>query len=64
MFDPATRIFTRAKSCEKSNLKKYVNRPGPPYPAQNCKNHVKKGNDGNKYKSTSDKNGIYKWKKL
>jgi hypothetical protein len=41
-----------------------VNRPGPPYPAQNCKNHVKKGNDGNKYKSTSDKNGIYKWKKL
>ena len=48
--------------CESSNLKKYINRPGPPYPAQNCKNHEKKGNDGKMYKSTSNKNGIFSWK--
>ena len=48
--------------CDRSSQKKYINRPGPPYPAQNCKNHEKKGNDGKMYKSTSNKNGIFSWK--
>ena len=50
--------------CEPSNLKKYINRGSPPYPAQNCRNHKKVGNDGDLYSSEPDKNGIYKWKKL
>lgn len=48
--------------CSKSLKKKYTSRPAPPYPAQNCKNIVKTGNNGKKYKSVSNKNGIYKWK--
>ena len=50
--------------CEKSSLKKYINRNGPPFPAQNCKGVSKTGNDGEKYKSKPDKNGIYKWNKV
>ena len=50
--------------CEKSNLKKYRSRPGPPYPAQNCKNKSKKGNDGEVYRSSPNKNGIFTWKKI
>ena len=49
-------------SCSKSLKKKYTSRPAPPYPAQNCKNIIKTGNNGKKYKSVSNKNGIYKWK--
>ena len=48
--------------CSKSLKKKYTSRPAPPYPAQNCKNILKTGNNGKKYKSVSNKNGIYKWK--
>ena len=43
---------------------KYKNRKSPPYPANNNKNKIKKGNDGLKYKSISDKNNVYRWKKL
>jgi hypothetical protein len=42
--------------------KKYTDRPSPPYKANDYKNEIKKGNDGNKYKSVKDSNGIYKWK--
>lgn len=51
-------------SCSKSPNAKYVNRPGPPYPAQNCKSMRKVGNDGLLYVSKQDKNGIYKWYKV
>ena len=47
--------------CQKSNLTKYKNRPSPPFPANDCKNEKKLGNDGQMYKSTPDKNNIYKW---
>lgn len=40
-----------------------MNRKGPPFPAQNCKGHVKLGNDGEEYLSKADKNGTYKWTK-
>jgi hypothetical protein len=50
--------------CDRSNIKKYVNRPGPPYPAQNCRNHLKIGNDGDYYKSKPNKRGIYRWVKV
>jgi len=48
-------------SCTKSSKTKYINRPGPPYPAQNCKNLKRVGNDGLLYISKKDVNGIYKW---
>jgi hypothetical protein len=51
-------------SCIKSNNDKYSKRPSPPYPAQNCKNLIKTGNNGKKYISASDKNGIYRWKSI
>ena len=51
-------------SCRKSDKTKYLNRPGPPYPAQDCQNLSKVGNDGLKYISKPDKNGTYKWVKL
>ena len=48
------------------SIDKYKNRKSPPFPANAIgnKNKIKKGNDGLKYKSIPDKNGIYKWKKL
>ena len=45
-----------------SNLKKYRERPGPPYPAQDCKGQFKMGNDGRLYESRANKNGVYAWK--
>ena len=45
-------------------LKKYKTRKSPPYPANiNC-NKKKRGNDGNMYMSTSNKNNICTWKKV
>ena len=44
-----------------SNDKKYNERPSPPYHAKEFPDKIKKGNDGNKYISKKDKNGIYKW---
>lgn len=45
---------------------KYVNRPGPPYQANDsaCRDKRKKGNDGNWYTSTVTSNGVYRWKKM
>ena len=51
-------------TCKKSNLKKYVTRPGPPFPAQKCRGLIKHGNDNILYKSVASKNGIYKWQKI
>jgi hypothetical protein len=47
--------------CVRSNATKYTNRKSPPYPANNCKNMVMKGNDNKEYISTPDKNGVYHW---
>jgi len=47
--------------CVKINTKKYLTRDSPPYPANQCPNEIKKGNDGNYYQSKPDKNGVYKW---
>lgn len=50
-----------SSNCIKSTLKKYKSRNSPPYPANDCPNQIKHGNDGNKYISIEDKNGIFKW---
>ena len=46
-----------------SHLKKYANRPSPPYPANECRNKMMTGNDGNIYASIPDKRGRFTWKK-
>ena len=51
-------------SCNKSTNKKYLKRPGPPYPAQECQGRFIFGNDGMKYVSRSNKNGVYRWFKV
>ena len=44
-----------------SHLKKYANRPSPPYPANECPNQTMTGNDGKIYTSVLDKLGRFKW---
>ena len=46
---------------KKQTTQKYTSRNSPAYPASECKNMKKKGNDGKFYKSTADKNGVFKW---
>ena len=50
--------------CIKSTQKKYLNRPGPPYPAQNCKDLIKMGNNEKIYQSKENINNIYKLKQI
>jgi hypothetical protein len=45
-------------------LKKYSNRPSPPYPANKNCNTIMKGNDGNMYKSNPNKNNVCTWTKV
>lgn len=42
--------------------KKYTMRNSPPYPANEHCGETKRGNDGKKYISTSDKNKTCRWK--
>ena len=51
-----------SKACVEKKTKKYQNRPSPPFPANECKRRVMKGNNGKTYKSVADKNGVYRWK--
>jgi hypothetical protein len=54
---------TKKKKCIKQSTKKYKTRSSPPFPANQCKNKRKKGNDNKYYVSRRDKNGVYRWKK-
>ena len=58
------RSFKKSKGCFMSSRTKYRVRPGPPYPAQDCKNRRMIGNDRFYYKSNPDKNGTYRWVKI
>ena len=49
--------------CVKKTTKRYTERNSPPYPANECKGKVKKGNDGKMYVSVPNVNGIYRWKR-
>lgn len=52
------------KTCVIEKDKKYLNRPSPPYKAGNCKNTIIVGNNGKRWISVPDKNGIYHWKQF
>jgi hypothetical protein len=52
--------------CEAKTTKKYVERNGPPYGAneEGCRGEQMLGNDGCLYESQPNAKGIYTWKKL
>lgn len=54
----------KVKSCTRQTTSKYLSRPSPPYPANECCGEEFEGNDGNMYISKIDKNGICKWVKV
>lgn len=51
-------------SCKKTDSKKYLSRPSPPYPANKCCGERKVGNDGTYYKSVPNFRGICRWVKI
>ena len=56
---------TKTKTKTSKAIKtKRLNRPSPPYPANDYCGKNKKGNDGYMYKSTKNKLGICRWKKI
>jgi hypothetical protein len=57
-------IKAKSRGCSKQFTKKYLYRNSPSFPANNCRGNIINGNDGKLYRSTPDKNGIYKWKRL
>ncbi len=50
-----------SSKCIKLTAKKYKERPGPPYSAQDCKGRRMKGNDGRMYVSKAAANGVYRF---
>lgn len=50
-------------SCVKQTSKKYTERPSPPFPANECRDMTKRGNDGSMYESVAASNGVYRWVK-
>jgi len=56
-------VAKKEAGCVQMTQAKYVNRPSPPYPANDagCRGKIMKGNDGRYYESVSDRNGIYRW---
>lgn len=50
--------------CIKQTKSKYVSRKSPPYPAQDCKHKILKGNDGKEWESLATNNGIFRWTRL
>jgi hypothetical protein len=54
----------KKRGCTFQHTRKYATRPSPPYPANECKHHQKTGNDGNRYRSVGNKNGVFTWKRV
>jgi len=53
------------KDCKESSRAKYKGRPGPPIPANDCKEgEIKKGNNGKKYIAKKTKKGYLRWVKV
>jgi len=62
----SVRKFVHAQSprgCVRQSQKKYRERPSPAFPANECCGRVMTGNDGNRYVSRADKNGVCTWKR-
>lgn len=55
---------TKGAKCVMQTTKKYLTRPSPPYPANDCCGKKKTGNDGFQYISEPNAMGICAWKKV
>lgn len=55
------RTSKKVYHCVRQTKKKYTTRSSPPYPAMECPNKKKKGNDGKMYLSKANDYGIYRW---
>ena len=51
-------------ACVHQTTKKYLVRPGPPYPAQMCPGEKRLGNDGLLYESIPNVKGVHRWVKV
>lgn len=58
------RQTTKKRGCTLQTSKKYTSRPSPPYPANECKQYHMFGNDGHRYRSVGNKNGVFTWKRV
>lgn len=47
--------------CSRQTGARYTRRPGPPFPANECRHLKRVGNDGKGYVSTPDKGGVHRW---
>jgi hypothetical protein len=54
----------KSSGCTQQKAKKYMDRPSPSFPANECCGQEKVGNDGVMYVSRADKNGRCSWKKV
>ena len=52
------------RSCEKQTQSKYINRPSPPFPANECCELIMVGNDGLLYISKKASSGDCRWVKV
>lgn len=57
------RLVLKGGACEKKSTKKYMMRNSPAYPASDCCNKLKKGNDGKYYRSVPTGRGC-RWIKV
>lgn len=57
-------VDKKSRGCTQQKSKKYMDRPSPPFPANECCGQEKVGNDGVMYVSRADKNGRCSWKKV
>ena len=55
------RYSKKVWNCVKLTDKKYIERPSPPYSANECEGQIKKGYDGNKWISISNEIGVCRW---
>lgn len=66
--DPTQKAATKKRSPKPrkvgTTLKKYLDRPSPPFPANDYCGQTLPGNDGNMYESRANKNGVCAWKKV
>lgn len=48
--------------CVKQTTKRYTQRDGPPYPANQCPPHsIRRGGNGRMYINVADKHGTLRW---
>lgn len=53
-----------ANACLRQTAKKYKERPGPPFPAQECADRIARGNDNHYYISNADSRGVHRWVRM